>query len=130
MIKVGIDIIEIDRIKKSISNYNFLTKILGNDEFNELSKKNFPPQSVAGNFCAKEAFAKAIGTGFREFGFRDVQIVKDINGKPFFKLSGKALDISLKNGYNFSISISHNKTMATAVVICESRLFENDIRKI
>ncbi len=118
MFSVGIDMIEIARIEKSMQNSGFLNRILGEEEYVQLEGKNFPKQSVAANFCAKEAFAKAIGTGFRGFGFREVQVLRDVLGKPYFKLLGSALRICEENNYEFSLSMTHTKEYASAVVIC------------
>ncbi len=115
---VGLDMIEVSRIKKSIKRVGFLKHIFGELEKEQLSKKKFNAESVAGNFCAKEAFSKSIGTGIRGFSFRDVQVLRDDLGKPFLVLSGEAQRIAKKNKYEFSVSITHTKNIASAVVIC------------
>ena len=115
MFSIGIDTIEINRIKKSMNRKGFLNRILGNEEFEQLNIKNFPAQSVAGNFCAKEAFSKAVGTGFRGFYMKEVEIIKNEIGKPFIKLTGKAFELYGK--FSFSVSITHTKNLASAVVL-------------
>ena len=118
MIDIGLDTIEIFRIEKAMRNKNFIKFIFGKEEYDFFDKKGFPLQSVAANFCCKEAFAKSISTGFRGFGFKNVQILRDNLGKPFFIFSGNALKIVEDNKYKFSLSITHTKNYATAVVIC------------
>jgi holo-[acyl-carrier protein] synthase len=118
MIEIGLDTVEISRIEKAMKNKNFLNFILGEEEYDFFGKKGFPLQSVAANFCCKEAFSKSISTGFRNFNFRNVQILRNELGKPFFIFSGNALKIVKENKYKFSLSITHTKNYATAVVIC------------
>lgn len=118
MFAIGTDIIEIERIEKSLRNPNFLSYTFGKEEIELLQTKKFNPESVAANFCAKEAFFKAIGTGIRDFGLKNVQILRDSLGKPYFIFSGKVLDEVEKNGYKFSVSLSHTKKYAVATVLC------------
>ena len=118
MIDVGLDTIEIARIEKSMKNKNFLKFIFGKEEYDFFYRKGFPIQSIAANFCCKEAFSKSISTGFRNFGLRNVQVLRDKLGKPFFIFSGNALKIVEDNKYKFSLSITHTKNYAAAVVIC------------
>ena len=107
MIKgIGIDIIEIERIEKLLSSKeNFLSRNFTEAELEFNSK----PQSTAGNFAAKEAFAKALGTGFRGFGLRDIEVLRNDLGAPYILFRGGKI--------NAHISISHNRTTAVAVVI-------------
>lgn len=117
MLSVGTDLIEIDRIKKSMKNPRFLKKILGATEYSQLQKRNFPAQSVAANFAAKEAFSKAVKTGISAFSLSDVELLRHDNGSPYLKLSGNALNIKNKLKYEFSTSVTHTKNYASAVVI-------------
>lgn len=117
MISVGTDLIEIKRISNSMKNPSFLKHILGKDEYLFLEKKGFPEQSVAVNFCAKEAFAKALGTGIRDFQLREVELLRDENGMPYFKFSGNALKIISKMDLKFSVSATHTKEYASVVVV-------------
>ena len=119
MATVGLDMIEITRIKKLILKKGFLEKFFGEEEVLELKNRKFIAQSVAANFCAKEAFSKAIGTGIRNFKLKDVQILRNELGKPYIKLSGSALKIADSNKYIFDVSLTHTKDYASAVVICE-----------
>jgi len=107
MIKgVGIDIIEIERIEKLMSDKpNFLVRNFSEDE----QALNCKSETVAGNFAAKEAFAKALGTGFHGFGLRDVEVLRNTHGAPYIKFKGEQT--------NANVSISHNRTTAVAVVI-------------
>lgn len=115
MISIGTDLVEIDRIKKSMENTSFLKRFYGSMEYAELEKRGFPPQSVAGAFAGKEAFSKALGTGIRGFSLREVEVLHNGDGKPYLHLSGNAE--KLAGGRTFDISISHSEELATATVI-------------
>ena len=118
MYSIGIDMIEISRIKKSMQRPNFLNFILGEKEFEELKLRKFPFQSVAANFAAKEAFAKSIGLGFKGFKIKEVEVLRESSGKPIFYFTGNAKKIVEKNNYDFSVSLTHTYDLASAVVIC------------
>lgn len=117
MFSVGIDLVEIARISKSMDNRRFLQKVLGKDEYIYLEKKQFPKQSVAASFCAKEAFSKAIGTGIKGFNLKDVELLRNDKGMPYFKFSGNALKIVNDKNLRFSVSITHTKEYASAAVV-------------
>ena len=112
MIKIGIDIVNINRISNLIDKFDIeKLKFLNKDEIYTQS-----PQSVAGIFAAKEAFSKALGTGIgREFSFKDISILKDKKGKPFIKINSSKIKIK-----NCDLSISHDGNFAIAAVIVET----------
>ena len=101
-----------------MKNKKFFDYVFGEEEYKMLETKNFSERSVAANFCAKEAFFKSIGTGIRGYVLKNVQILRDELGKPYFKFSGKVLEEVQKNGYKFSVSLSHSKEYALATVLC------------
>lgn len=110
--------VEIPRIEKSMKNKNFLKFILGPKEYEQLEKRTFPAKSVAANFCAKEAFLKSLGLGLGKIKLKSIQILRDDKGKPYFFLTDDAFDYSKKNNLKFSVSLTHTKIYASAVVIC------------
>ena len=114
---VGIDLIEIKRIEKSIRKPRFLSKIFSPSELKYFSEKCFKPEVIAGNFCAKEAFSKAMGTGFRGFSFNEISVLRDYSGSPYISVTGGAKKILQSKNCNVTVSISHTKEYATAVVI-------------
>ena len=116
MILNGIDVVEIDRIKKSLENPAFLDRFFTENERKYFALKNMNPQSIAASFAAKEAFSKAIGTGIRNFKFSDVGVCHDLLGKPYLEFFGKAKEIVEKRKLDLSLSISHTETVATASV--------------
>lgn len=119
MIKnIGNDIIEVSRIKKAWLRHGerFLDKIFTPKEQSYcLSKKAFPERHLAGRFAAKEALAKALGTGFGPISWLDVEVVNDDSGKPLVNLSRKVVENY--GPLEFLISISHCNEYATAVAI-------------
>ena len=122
MIGIGTDIIEIVRIKKAAQNERFLQRYFTKEELLFLKEKK--AESIAGNFAAKEAVAKAFGTGFRGFGPKDIAILRDKNGCPFVALSNKAQEIAKQQGIEkIHISISHNKENAIAFAVAQGGTF-------
>lgn len=117
MLLVGIDLVEINRMKESVKNPRFCSRVLGSTEYSQLALRGFPVQSVAASFSAKEAFSKALGTGLRGFSLNEVELLRDENGKPSIKLSGNALRIAQERGLEFSVSVTHTREYAAAVVI-------------
>ena len=96
---------------------SFLCKILGPNEYNQLHERNFPPQSVAVNFCAKEAFLKAVGKGLGEINLAEVELLRKDSGQPYLQLSGKALELATSEQLTFSVSATHTQNYASVVVL-------------
>jgi holo-[acyl-carrier protein] synthase len=116
---VGIDLCDISRIEKVLERWGstFEDRILTENEKKDADSRQ---HAIAGRWAAKEAFAKALGTGFRDFEFKEVEVVKNELGAPSIKLSGKALELfNSKGGGILHLSISHEKQMAAAVVLWE-----------
>jgi holo-[acyl-carrier protein] synthase len=116
---VGCDITEVARIKKAAENEKFLRRVFSSEEIAQFEKKPSPYESMAGAWAAKEAFAKSLGTGVRGFGLNEITVAHDELGAPFFKLTGSAAVIAA--GLEFSLSISHTKTIAQAVCIAQRK---------
>lgn len=113
--RTGIDIIEIKRVEKSISNNHFIERVYSPEEIAVCESRKNRAESYAGRFCVKEAFAKALGTGVRGFELNEVSTLTDSLGCPYISLKGKAL--KLAENYKFSVSITHSKEYAAAIVI-------------
>lgn len=118
---IGTDIVEIRRIKDILeNNIKFLDKVFNKNEIEYLKSRNLRPEYVAGRFAAKEAVAKAMGTGFRGFDVKDIEIESTVLGKPIVVLKGKAKLLIQKQGeYKIHLSISHGIDSAIAYVILE-----------
>ena len=120
----GIDIIENSRIKKLMlkSKLNFKKKIFTQHEILYCEKKKNYFNCFSKRFAAKEAFVKALGTGFKKnINFKDIEVINNLNGKPNIKINKKLLNKiknSLKvNKFNISLSISDEKKYSIAQVI-------------
>lgn len=119
IIGIGTDIIEINRIERAInSNKNFIKKVFTEKEIEMFNKRNMRSEVIAGNFAAKEAISKALGTGIKGFSLVDIEILRDEFGKPIAHLSN-AIEKIINKEYRLNISISHNKTSAIAFAILE-----------
>lgn len=121
MIKgTGIDITEVERIKRNLESDTFLQKIYTKRELAYLESRKFNPQTAAGMFAAKEAVAKCLGTGFSNFGPCDIEILKDDRGKPLVNLINNALKraetLDIKE---IHISITHTGELALAQCLAE-----------
>jgi len=118
----GIDIIEVSRIRSVMErDIGFREKIFTPGEIAYCETKKHKYENYAARFSAKEAFLKAIGTGWR-FGIRfaDIDVYHDEYGKPLIKLTGKAEQLAKDEGISkIHVSLSHLKEMATAIVIVE-----------
>lgn len=118
---VGVDIIEIIRIKEAIErNPKFIERIFTEEEIKYFEEINYKYESIAGRFAAKEAIVKALGTGFRNMKIKDIEVTNNEIGKPLVKLMGGALEI-VKEHKNVKIhlSISHNRDNAIAYSLIE-----------
>lgn len=116
---IGNDIIEIERIKRALKkNDRFLTKLFTLEERHLFQTRKDLATAVAGRFAAKEAVVKALGTGFRQFGMADVEILRDELGKPVVKLSQKVKDtLELSEALEVLVTISHSKEYAVATAL-------------
>lgn len=119
ILDIGIDIIEIDRIKNAIErNPRFLEKIFTREEIKYFESKGMKIESIAGNFAAKEAISKSIGTGIRDFNFSDIEVLRNDIGKPIVKTYNNLKQICIDyNVLEIKVSISHGKDYAVANAI-------------
>lgn len=117
---VGIDIIELDRVDTSDS---FLNNIAHEDEIAYIKKpfcQQVQHERIAALFCVKEAVMKALGLGKKSgVVFKDIKLCHEESGKPFVELFGVAKQAFEKDFKDkiINISISHSKTIATAICI-------------
>lgn len=114
---VGIDIVEISRIKRLMENTRFLERCFTKREREYFKARKMRAEVVAGSFAAKEALSKALGSGVRGFNLADIEVLRDGRGAPY-------ISFEKGTGLKFSLSISHCKQYATAFVIAE-RIEEN-----
>ena len=118
---IGTDIVKIKRIRKSLKNQLFLKKIFSTDEILRCSRIKNSANCFAKRFSAKEAFAKALGTGISKgINFNEIIILNEKNGKPFIKLishTKKNVEKKLKGKkFKISLSLSDEKDYAVSFV--------------
>lgn len=115
---VGCDLVTISRISKCKD--NFKKRYFSENEQRLFAQKGEDAKTIAANFAAKEAFAKALGTGIRGFSLCEVEVLRDGLGKPYINLLGKAKEI-IGDGKtkNIFVSLSHEGDLALAYVIIE-----------
>ena len=132
---IGTDICDIRRIEKTLTRFGnrFINRIFTNIEQSKANQRKKPAYSYAQSFAAKEAFSKALGTGFRQGVFwRDIAVHNHASGQPYLKITGGAmtkLEELIPGGMQSSIHISQTDEypIANAVVIIEALpiLFDN-----
>ena len=118
----GTDIIEVVRVDNHISKNNgFREKIFTEREIKYCESKKNKGQHYAARFAAKEAFFKAIGTGWRNgMAFNEIEILNNELGKPEIILHGKTKEYSKQQEINnIHVSLSHIKDFVNAVIILE-----------
>ena len=122
---IGVDIIENKRIKSSIKNSKFLNRIYSTNELKQSSLSKDKIGYFSKRFAAKEAFVKALGTGFRNnLNFSDIEVINDKLGKPYYLITKKITKlIQMKfkvKEFNCFLSISDQKEYSTAFAIIQS----------
>ena len=131
IIGIGVDIIEIERVRQAIrNNKKFLSKLFTEREIDYFISRNMNSEVIAGNFAAKEAVSKALGTGMRGFSFKDIEILRNELGKPEVILHNGANLIGNKlvennNSLRVHLSISHNNSSAIAYSVLEGEYCGN-----
>lgn len=115
--KVGIDIVEIERIQQAIQRWgeHFLNHVFCAEEIDYSQKQKHPPQHFAARFAAKEAILKAIGNN-RHLNWKDMKIVHDKNGKPVCVID----DDDYRGRIMISMSHTQNYAIANAIITPKS----------
>lgn len=116
---LGTDLAEVERIEKAIMRQvGFREMVFSETEITYCEAKANRYEHYAARFAAKEAFFKALGTGWAEgTAFNEVEVINDEHGRPSIKLSGHTAVIV--GEVTIHVSLSHVKAMASAVVIIE-----------
>ena len=123
---IGVDLIENKRISNLINNKSFIKRTFGKREVNLAKKFSNKINYYAKRFAAKEAFAKSLGTGFRnDLNFKDIEILNDKIGKPYFYKSKKINQLILKKfkikKFDLFLSISDEKDYSVAFTILQKK---------
>ena len=118
---VGIDLVEIARIKRWLCNDKLLARFFHPQEIAYIKSRGAGDEaSLAARFAAKEAFGKALGTGIAGFSLRNVYVAQAAGGKPCLVLCGDALEAFCRGGDGqIQLSLSHDGGIAAAVVVIE-----------
>ena len=123
---IGVDIIVNKRIKLLVKNKKFILRTFSPNEIKFSSKYSSKTNYFAKRFAAKESFAKSLGTGFRNnLNFKDIEILNDKNGKPFYVKSRKIDNIIIKKfkvkNYDLFLSISDENDYSIAFTILQTK---------
>ena len=121
---IGVDIINNKRIKFSLRKKNFIKRIFSQNEIKFSKKIKQKSNYFAKKYAAKEALSKALGTGFRDnLNFKDIEILNDKIGKPYYFKSKKITNIINKKfktkRYNLFLSITDEKDYSIAFTILQ-----------
>lgn len=123
LVGTGIDAVEIDRIARSIERYGerFLQRIFTPGEIAYCRRRKNCAESFAARFAAKEAGAKALGTGIQQgVTWIEIEVRRHPGQRPTLHFSGRALDRANRLGVqNISLSLTHSQTLAFASVQLE-----------
>jgi holo-[acyl-carrier protein] synthase len=116
-VQSGVDLIEIERVRDAIDRFGsrFLQRIFTEAELGEVGSS---PASLAARFAAKEAVAKALGTGIGAVSWQEIEILRSNGNQPGLSLHGAAASLATEQGLkSWSVSLSHSQSHAIAVVI-------------
>ncbi len=124
IIGTGIDLVEIERIQQSMDRFGerFLNRIYTPAELAYCLRKRNAAESLAARFAAKEAGAKALGTGIsRGVHWHEIEVVREPGGRPGICFRGRAAEIARHLGVaNTALSLTHTGSLAMASVVLEN----------
>ncbi|HEY1160710.1 MAG TPA: holo-ACP synthase [Terracidiphilus sp.] len=119
----GIDLVEIGRIQQSIDRYGsrFVGRVYTGEEQAYCQRKRASAESFAARFAAKEAGAKALGTGISQgVSWLEIEVVREPGGRPTLRFRGRAAEIAARLGVvHAALSITHTASLAMASVVLE-----------
>lgn len=116
-IATGVDLIEISRIEEVVARHgkHYLERIYTSTELEQCGKR---AESLAGRFAAKEAVAKALGSGIGDIAWKEIEILGDEQNAPVLTLHGAAKQKAEELGLSsWSVSISHSQSHSVAFVV-------------
>jgi holo-[acyl-carrier protein] synthase len=116
-LRTGVDLIELERIEGVIRRYGsrFLERVFTPRELDEVGEHT---DSLAARFAAKEAVAKALGTGIGDVGWQEIEVLRGPVRQPRLYLSGRAASLAGELGLDtWSLSLTHNQSQAIALVV-------------
>jgi len=123
IVGTGVDIAEVARIRTAVERFGerFLKRVFTQEEIRYCTSKINTDERLAARFAAKEAAMKAIGTGLRRgVTWQDVEVVRQLGGRPGLRLTGKAQEFAAALGCTrIHLSLSHTEDLSIAHVILE-----------
>ena len=121
IIGIGTDLLEIPRMARALAKPRFAQRMFSQEELALWERRGRSAAVLAGNFAAKEAVVKALGTGFAGIRPSEVEILRDAAGAPYAVLNGHARAVAEERGIaRFHVSISNTETLCVAYVIAEN----------
>jgi holo-[acyl-carrier protein] synthase len=120
-VEVGVDVVDVHRLARLVERHGALLteRVFTPGELVDCGGKT---QRLAARLAAKEAVAKALGTGIGPVAWRDVEVVRDSSGRPQLRLAGNARSLAADLGFTrWSVSLTHGRGTAVAVVAGLSR---------
>lgn len=123
IIGIGIDLAKVERFKKLLENKGFLNKYFHAEEIKYIKSKGLSgAQSMAARFAAREAFFKALGTGFSGYSLKDIKIINNNNGRPEIIPGDNVIEDlnKITPTWKIHLTMSHEKEYAIAQVILEA----------
>ena len=128
IIGIGVDIVQIERVRKLVENYSeFMHQVFTAREIEFCQAKADSASSYAARFAAKEAMMKALSTGWNEkVNWLDIEVINEEQGNPILKIKGRTLRLMKKMGvYQTHLSLSHERDYALAFVVLEGEKLDN-----
>jgi holo-[acyl-carrier protein] synthase len=123
VVGLGTDLVEIERIRRSVERFGeqFIVRIYTAGEIAYCTRKKNSAESFAARFAAKEAGAKALGTGIsRGVSWQELEVGREPGGRPTLLLHGRAAEIARQLGIaRLSLSLTHTRELAMAFVVAE-----------
>jgi holo-[acyl-carrier protein] synthase len=121
MIGIGIDLVDIERFRRSLERTpSMRTRLFTDVELAYVAAKSDPVPSLAARFAAREAVMKALGVGLGAFGFHDVWVDRSDSGQPWLEFAGRAAELSAEAGVvRWHLSLTHTDLTAAAYVIAD-----------
>lgn len=121
MIGVGVDIVEIERFRRSLARTpSMRTRLFVPTELADVAARRDPVPALAARFAAREAVMKALGVGLGAFGFHDAWVERAASGAPSIAVTGRAAELAAAAGVTrWHLSLSHVDLVAVAYVVAE-----------
>lgn len=121
MIGIGVDLVDIDRFRRSLERTPTMrTRLFTDAELAYVAPQADPVPSLAARFAAREATMKALGLGLGAFGFHEVWVDREPSGRPLLVVTGRAAELSAHAGVRrWHLSLTHSDRTAAAYVVAE-----------